>query len=111
MSEVWRRVGEALEDKKAKDLVILDVEGRSLLADRVILASGTSTTHVNALAEGAIQRLKEDGVTIFGIEGQQEAKWVLIDAGTVIVHIMTEAMREFYALERLYPDAPHLSLN
>lgn len=110
MSDAWRRVGEALEDKKAKDLVILNVEGRSLLADTLILASGTSTTHVNALAEGAIRRLKEDGVPIYGTEGQQEAKWILIDAGTVIIHIMTEGMRDFYALERLYPDAPALSL-
>lgn len=110
MSPLWRRIAEALEEKKARELEVLDLEGRSLLADTIVLATGTSTTHVNALADGVVKRLKEDEVPIFGIEGAQEAKWVLIDAGTVIVHIMTEGVRDFYALDRLYPDAPHLKL-
>lgn len=92
----------ALEDMKAKEVVDLDVRGRSSITDYMIVASGTSKRHVAAVAEEVIVKAKAAGVMPLGSEGQASADWVLVDLGDVVVHVMMPDARAFYDLERLW---------
>ncbi|MCP4598477.1 ribosome silencing factor [Neptuniibacter sp.] len=92
----------ALEDMKAKEVVDLDVSGRSSITDHMIIASGTSKRHVGSIAEEVIVKVKEAGVMPLGSEGQGSSDWVLVDLGDVVVHVMMPDARSFYDLERLW---------
>jgi ribosome-associated protein len=92
----------ALADLKANDVVTLDVRPLTSLADVLIIASGTSTRHVKALAGNVVEKVKEAGIRPLGTEGERDAEWVLIDLAGVIVHVMLPATRAFYDLERLW---------
>ncbi len=95
-------VRKATEELKAKDLVEIDVIGRSSVADYMVIASGTSSRHVKSIADEVVKFAKQLGVMPLGVEGEREAEWVLVDLGDVIVHVMLPRVREFYALERLW---------
>lgn len=95
-------VRRALEELKAKDIVELDVRGKTSIADYIVVASGTSTRHVKSVADEVIRYSKQAGMMPLGVEGQREAEWVLVDLGDIIVHIMLPRVREFYGLERLW---------
>ena len=95
-------VHEALAELKAKDVVEIDVRGKSSVADYMVVASGTSTRHVKSSADEVVRFAKKLGVMPLGVEGEREAEWVLVDLGDVIVHVMLPRVREFYALERLW---------
>ena len=95
-------VHNALEDMKAKDIVDMDVRGRSSITDHMIVASGTSKRHVGATAEEVIIKAKAAGLMPLGTEGQNAGDWVLVDLGDVVVHVMMPDAREFYDLERLW---------
>jgi ribosome-associated protein len=95
-------VRNALEDMKAKEIVELDVRGRSTVTDHMIIASGTSKRHVGAVAEEVIIKVKEAGLLPLGSEGQGVSDWILVDLGDVVVHVMMPDAREFYDLERLW---------
>ena len=97
-----RRVLDALEELKAKDVREIDVRGRTSIADSIIVASGTSTRHVKSIADEVVKYAKQAGVLPLGVEGQTEAEWVLVDLGDIIVHVMLPRIREFYGLERLW---------
>ena len=97
-----RRVLDALDELKAKDVREIDVRGKTSIADTIIVASGTSTRHVKSIADEVVKFAKQAGVLPLGVEGQQEAEWVLVDLGDIIVHVMLPRIREFYALERLW---------
>lgn len=99
-------VNEALADLKAQNVVSLDVAGMTSIADRIVVASGTSSRHVKSLADNVIERAKQAGVRPLGIEGDATAEWVLVDLGDVIVHVMTPATRQYYDLERLWAIGP-----
>ena len=92
----------ALEDIKARDIVVLNVVKLTSMFDRVIIATGDSTRQVKALADNVQVKLKALGARVNGVEGAQNAEWVLIDLGSVIVHIMLPRVREFYRLENLW---------
>lgn len=92
----------ALEDLKAKDIREIDVRGKTSIADLLVIASGTSARHVKSIADEVVKFAKQAGVMPLGVEGEQEAEWVLVDLGDVIVHIMLPRIREFYGLERLW---------
>ncbi len=94
-----------LEDKKAFNLVVLDIQKISSLADYFIIASGRSSIHVQALAEAVEDELKKQIDLQPRKEGLREGRWVLLDYGDLIVHIFQEEEREFYHLERLWRDA------
>ena len=96
------QVHAALEEMKAKDVVEIDVRGKTSIADFLVIASGTSTRHVKSCADETVQFAKKCGVMPLGVEGEREAEWVLVDLGDVIVHVMLPRVREFYALERLW---------
>lgn len=95
-------VREATEELKAKDLVEIDVIGKSSVADYMVIASGTSSRHVKSIADEVVKFAKMLGVMPLGVEGEREAEWVLVDLGDVVVHVMLPRVREFYALERLW---------
>lgn len=92
----------ALEDLKAKDIREIDVRGKTSIADLLVIASGTSARHVKSIADEVVKFAKQAGVMPLGVEGEQEAEWVLVDLGDVIVHVMLPRIREFYGLERLW---------
>jgi len=92
----------AVEEIKAKDVVEIDVRGKTSVTDHLVIASGTSTRHVKSIADEVIKFAKRLGAMPLGVEGEREAEWVLVDLGDVIVHVMLPRVREFYALERLW---------
>ena len=92
----------AVEEIKAKDVVEIDVRGKTSVADHLVIVSGTSTRHVKSIADEVIKFAKKLDVMPLGVEGEREAEWVLVDLGDVIVHVMLPRVREFYALERLW---------
>mgnify|MGYP006274103203 CR=1 FL=1 len=93
---------ESLEKDKAEDLVVLDLQGKSTIADQMIIASGRSARHVTAPADHIARRIKELGGKRARIEGLPTADWVLIDTGDLIVHLFRPEVREFYNLERIW---------
>ena len=95
----------ALEEMKARDLVELDVRTISSFADVILIASGTSTRHVKALADNVVEKLREQGLRPIGVEGERDAEWILIDYGNVVVHVMLPSARQFYDLESLWRPA------
>lgn len=92
----------SLEDFKAIDIQEIDVSPQNPLADRFIIASGSSTRHVKSMAENLIMRAKAAGCLPLGVEGQEHAEWVLVDLNDIIVHLMLPQTRAFYNLEKLW---------
>ena len=95
-------VRRALEERKAKDIVELDVRGKTSIADYIVVAGGTSSRHVRSIADEVVKYSKKAGMVPLGVEGQREGEWVLVDLGDIIVHVMLPRVREFYGLERLW---------
>ncbi len=99
-------VQEALLDVKAKDILELDVSSISNVADAIVIASGTSTRHVKALADNVAEEARKAGFRPIGVEGERDAEWILIDLGFVVVHVMLPTARKFYDLESLWRVSP-----
>ena len=95
-------VRNATAELKAKDVVEIDVIGKSSVTDYMVIASGTSSRHVKSIADEVVKFAKQLGTMPLGVEGEREAEWVLVDLGDVVVHVMLPRVREFYALERLW---------
>ncbi len=93
---------EAVDDMKGIDVVALDIKEVSNFADYMVVASGTSDTHVRAIAVNVATDLKEKGMRPIGEEGSDVSEWVLVDFGDVILHVMRPEVREFYDLEKLW---------
>ncbi|MEO7065863.1 MAG: ribosome silencing factor [Rhodanobacter sp.] len=102
VADLRKHVVAALENLKAKDVVEINVQGRTSIADLLVIASGTSARHVKSIADEVVQFSKKAGVMPLGVEGEKEGEWVLVDLGDVIVHVMLPRIREFYGLERLW---------
>lgn len=97
-----KAVVDALEDIKAKDVVVYNVTHLTSLFDRVVIATADSARQTKALARSVQDKLSELGERVFGIEGEDNGEWVLVDAGDIVVHIMQPAIREHYNLEELW---------
>ncbi len=97
----------SLDDDKAQDALVIDLEGKSDMADYMVIASGASKRQVSSIAEHLRERIKKRGVKRISIEGVPQCDWVLIDAGDVVVHVFRPEVREFYNLEKMWnvPDA------
>lgn len=98
----------AMDDKKAREISILELKERSLLTDYFVLANGASRTQTQAIADNVEEELEKVGIKLTRREGYPEGRWVLLDFGFIIVHIFQEEERLFYNLERLWGDAPRL---
>ena len=105
-----RRAARAALDKRAGDLVVLDVQRVSSVTDYFLICSGKSTTHLETITEAIRAELRGDGVNVLHAEGVAESGWVLLDYGDVLMHVFLEDTRLYYALERLWGDAPTLAL-
>jgi ribosome-associated protein len=103
-----RRIVDLASDKKASDIVLLEIGGLTTLADYFVICSGQSDRQLGAIVSGIIEALRDEGVKPIGREGSANAHWLLIDYGSVIVHVMAPPERDFYQLERLWADAPLL---
>ena len=101
-----------LDDDKAQDIVLIDLRGKSPMADSMIVASGRSHRHVGALADHLLRTLKEQGLGRAKVEGLPHCDWVLIDAGDVIVHLFRPEVRMFYNIEKIWAvDSAHRTAN
>lgn len=103
-------VVEAALDRKAKDVVALDVRELTPFADAFVIATGTSDRHARSIADAIAEAMAKRGETPLGIEGHEEGRWVLIDLNDVIVHVFQHEVRRTYDLERLWSDAPALDI-
>ncbi len=104
--EMARAVAEAAIGRKARDVVLLEVAGLTSFADAFVIATGTSDRHVRAVADAVVECAKQRGTPPLGVEGSDDAQWVLIDLNDVIVHVFQAEARSQYDLERLWGDAP-----
>lgn len=100
--EKAKLAAKAMEDKKARDVVILDVSGKTSIAEKFVLCSCSSGTQVKACADNTEELLAGAGERVHHIEGYAGGNWILLDFGDVVAHVMTEETRNFYDIERLY---------
>lgn len=95
-------VVEAIDDLKAVDTTVIDIFDVSYMADFMVVCTGKSNTHVQGIANSVIEKAEKSGHTIYSIEGLNLGEWVLIDLGTILVHVMQDSVRSFYKLEKLW---------
>jgi ribosome-associated protein len=107
--EAAQLIAEAADEKKAYDILILDLRGLTYLTDFFVICSGSNTTQVGAIADEIMQVLAMHGVHTSHIEGQAGSTWLLMDYGDVVVHIFDEQTRIYYSLEKLWNDAPRVA--
>lgn len=103
--DIARRVVELAEDKKAAEIVLLDLNGLTTLADYFVICSGGSERQLDAIADSVISGLREEGIRPIGREGTPASHWILVDFGYVIVHVFTPPERDFYSLEKHWSEA------
>lgn len=104
-----QHIVDALDDKRAKDITVLELIGISATLDYFVVATGESVPQLRALQDAVKERIKEEGMLPKGIEGPSN-RWVLIDYGNVVVHLMSPEAREFYDLEGLWADAERVEV-
>ena len=102
IDELKKLAIDALEDMKAEDITVLDVQGKTTVTDWIIVATGSSSRHVKSIANNVAVEAKKANRAPLGTEGENEGEWVLVDLGDVIVHVMQRQVREFYDLESLW---------
>ncbi len=100
-----------LDAKKAKDIKLIRIEDKTVLADYFVICGGNSNTQVRALAGEVEEKLEESGIKPHHIEGYNEASWTVLDYSSVIVHIFCREAREFYKLEKLWSDAENIDIS
>lgn len=109
--EIASIAAKALDEKKARDVKVLKTEEHTVLADYFVICNGTSSTHIKALVDEVDKKLSEAGEPPMRREGLRSDIWVLMDFGSVIVHVFTDEARKFYNLERLWSDAEVVDLS
>lgn len=102
LEKLRQLVVDTLDDMKAREVLVMDVRGKTAVTDYMVVASGTSDRHVKAIAETVAYRAKEAGEPPLGTEGVNEGEWALVDLNGVVVHVMLPKVRDFYSLERLW---------
>ena len=103
--DIARRIVELAEDKKAADIILLDLTGLTTLADAFVICSGGSERQLDAIADGIIEGMRAEKVRPIGREGTASSHWVLVDFGAVVVHVFTPPEREYYSLEKHWSEA------
>ncbi|HBR02843.1 MAG TPA: ribosome silencing factor [Ruminiclostridium sp.] len=101
----------ALSDKRANDINAIDIHDLTVIANYFIIASGTSSTHIQSLADFVEEKLLEAGLKPLHMEGYNSARWILMDYGDVVIHIFHEDDREYYGLERLWQDGKPIAIH
>lgn len=100
--ELKRFVKHQIEDVKGRDIIDIDVTGKSSVTDTMLICSGNSKRHVVSIAQNLVQQSKELGEKPLNVQGQDTGEWVLIDYGDVVVHVMQDETRDFYQLEKIW---------
>lgn len=108
-NEIKDKVVKYLQEKKAEDIIVINVTDQTTIADFFVIASGKSTTQVKALTEYLEEKMENDQIFATRIEGEKEARWVVVDYASVIVHIFNDSMRDFYNLEKLWGNASNVT--
>ena len=101
-----RAIVNAAEDKKASDIIMLDLRPVALIADYFVLCDGQSTRQLRGIADGIQESLREQGERPLRVEGTPESGWILLDYGSVIAHVFSPELRKYYDLEALWKEAP-----
>ena len=104
VAEIKKNIEKILDDNKAQNIASIDLKNKSYIADYMIIASGTSSRHLQSLSEILVNELKKDGIENCRIEGKDSNDWKLVDAHDVIVHIFHPEKREFYDLEKMWSE-------
>lgn len=107
--EMVKLAYEALEDKKAEDIRVIEIKDISIIADYLIIANGTNSSQVQALVENVDEKLSKAGITNKRVEGGRNSSWILMDYNDVIVHVFSKEDRLFYDLERIWRDGRDVS--
>ncbi|WP_105900955.1 ribosome silencing factor [Vibrio gangliei] len=102
LNELKDFLADKADDMKAENIITLDVKGKSSVTDYMIVCTGTSKRHVASIADNVAKEAKIAGIEPLGIDGETEGEWVVVDMGSVMVHIMQEAPRDLYQLEKLW---------
>lgn len=97
----------SLDDDKAQDIVAIPLEGKSSIADHMVIASGSSSRQLMSMADHLEKKLKQQGSPVMGSEGGNAGDWILIDAGDVIIHLFRPEVRDFYQLEKMWSNHDH----
>jgi ribosome-associated protein len=106
VEDLARLVIKAAEEKKAENLLVLDIRNLSVIADYFIICHGNNERQVQAIVREIRDQVHKNGFSVRGIEGADEGRWVLVDLEDVVIHVFHREDREFYNLERLWKDAP-----
>ena len=106
LREKQRLVVDALEDIKGRDILVYNTARMPSMFERVVIASGDSTRQVKALADNVQRKVRQSGARVYGVEGEANGEWVLVDLGDVVVHIMHPTVRDFYNLEEVWGGKP-----
>ncbi|ODT67343.1 MAG: ribosome silencing factor [Nitrosomonadales bacterium SCN 54-20] len=108
-AKLIKTVVAALDEIKARDVEVLDVKKLTTLFDRMIIASGDSTRQTRAIANNVVEKVKAGGGMVYGVEGEDNGEWILVDLGDVLVHVMQTAVRAHYNLEELWAQAARIN--
>ncbi|WP_137597374.1 ribosome silencing factor [Paucilactobacillus kaifaensis] len=109
--EILMTAVKAADDKRAEDIVALDVQEVSLMADYFVIMDANSKRQVQAIAEAVMEQAHIAGIDVKRVEGKQAGEWVLVDLGDVIVHVFQKEQRQFYNLEKLWSQAPLVNID
>ena len=104
ITDIKKNIEKILDDNKAQNIICIDLKNKSYIADYMVIASGTSSRHLQALSEILISQLKKLGIDNCRIEGKDSSDWKLVDAHDVIVHIFHPEKRDFYDLEKMWSE-------
>ncbi len=102
--------GKILSEKKAQDIVIIDIQGKATFADYFVICSGTSERQINSLADDVEEAFAKEGISVKSIEGKQNSGWILMDFGDVIVNLFTKEMRDKYSIEKVWGDCQFIEV-
>ena len=100
--DIEKIIHKVLSDNKAKDIIKIDLEKKSSIADFMIICSGTSNRHVISLSNYLVEALKKENLNTLNVEGIRSGDWVLVDAGDIIIHLFKNEVREYYGLEKMW---------
>ena len=107
--DLAKQISELVADKKAEEVLIIDVGELCSYADALIICHGRSTRQAQTIASFAVAEMKKHGKNALGVEGDKEGHWILVDFGEIIVHVFYEPVRKFYDIEGIWPDAETIS--
>jgi len=105
LADIVEIVRDAALDRKAENFTEIDISGRTIIADKFVIVTGRSRIQTRAIADSISEKIKDAGLRVSRVEGYADGNWILLDLGTVVVHVFTPDQRTFYNLERLWAPA------